>query len=294
MFVPSQKHCQKEVPADKMDQKFDEVLAGVRAGNQADDVMEAMIKLARTEDFVEGLYDAMEPSSPLPALPSSRVKAKRCAPERSLSCLRSEPVYAARPARFTLPRGETAADWRGTFRELRRKSKDSSLAALRSELESEVGDKEASRIVTRLNELEERQLQENFANWLEACEECGTVTLQDDVNTTRDVIFTALGVSPFIRVRSSLLSGRVLCSFPSQKLCEKEGAADEIVAGFLAGRQANDVMEALGKLSRHSAENWSEEIYERTSAEPSSPLPALPSSRCKAKRAALERSLSCP
>ena len=91
-----------------------------------------------------------------------------------------------------------------------------------------------------------------------------------------------------------LPSGRVLFSFPSQKLCEKEGAADEIVAGFLAGRQAHDVMEALGKLSRHSAENWSEEIYERTSAEPSSPLPALPSSRCNAKRAALERSLSCP
>ena len=86
MFVPSQKHSQKEVPADEEREKFDEVLAGVRAGNQADDVMEAMIKLARTEDFVEGLYDAVEPSSPLPVLPSSRVKAKRCAPERSLSC----------------------------------------------------------------------------------------------------------------------------------------------------------------------------------------------------------------
>ena len=177
--------------------------------------MEAMIKLARTEDFVEGLYDAAEPLSPLPALPSSRGNAMRCAPERSLSCLRSEPVYAARPARFTLPRGETAADWRGKFRELRCKSKDSSLAALRSELESEVGDKEASRIVTRLNELEERQLQKAFANWLEGWEESGTVTVQCKTNTTREVIFTALQVSPLIRARSSLLSGRVLCSFRS-------------------------------------------------------------------------------
>ena len=84
--APSQKHCRKEVPADKESEKFGEVLAGVRAGNQADDVMEAMIKLARTEDFVEDLYDAAEPSSPLPALPSSRGNAKRCAPERSLSC----------------------------------------------------------------------------------------------------------------------------------------------------------------------------------------------------------------
>ena len=290
MFVPSQKHCQKEVPADEEGEKFDEVLAGVRAGNQADDVMEAMIKLARTEDFVEDLYDAMEPSSPLPELPSSRGKAKRGTPERSLSCLRSEPVYAARPARFTLPRGETAADWRGKFREYLRKSKDSSLAALRSD----VGDNEASRIMARLNELDEGKLQERFANWLEGWEECGTVTVQCKTNTTREIIFTALQVSPLIRVRSSLLSGRVLCSFPSQKLCEKEGATDEIIAGFLAGRQANDVMEALGKLSRHSAENWSEEIYERTSAEPSSPLPALPSSRGNARRAALERSLSCP
>ena len=49
--------------------------------------MEAMVKLARTEDFVEDLYDAAEPSSPLPALPSSRGNAKRGAPpERSLSC----------------------------------------------------------------------------------------------------------------------------------------------------------------------------------------------------------------
>ena len=219
--MPSQKLCSKEVAADKESEKFDEVLAGVRAGNQADDVMEAMIKLARTEDFVEDLYDAMEPSSPLPALPSSRVKAKRCAPERSLSCLRSEPVYAARPARFTLPRGETAADWRGTFRELRRKSKDSSLAALRSELESEVGDKEASRIVTRLNELEERQLQKNFANWLEGWEECGTVTVQCKTNTTREVIFTALQVSPLIRVRLSYPPVAFYVRFPRRSSARK-------------------------------------------------------------------------
>ena len=174
--------------------------------------MEAMIKLARTEDFVEDLYDAAEPSSPLPALPSSRGKAKRAAPERSLSCLRSEPVYAARPSRFTLPRGETAADWRGKFRELRRKPRDSSLTAL---LRSEVGDNEASCIMARLDEIEERQLQKDFANWLEGWEESGGVIMQDDINTTREVIFTALQVSPLIRARSSLLSGRVLCSFRS-------------------------------------------------------------------------------
>ena len=88
---------------------------------------------------------------------------------------------------------------------------------------------------------------------------------------------------------------------PSQEHCQKEVPADkkdqkfdEVLAGYGAGLQANDVMEALGKLSRHSAENWSEEIYERTSAEPSSPLPALPSSRGNAKRGAPERSLSCP
>ena len=219
--MPSQKLCSKEVSADKESEKFDEVLAGVRAGNQADVVMEAMIKLARTEDFVEGLYDAAEPSSPLPMLPSSRGNAKRGAPERSLSCLRSEPVYAARPARFTLPRGETAADWRGTFRELRRKSKESSLAALRSELESEVGDKEASRIVTRLNELEERQLQENFANWLEGWKECGTVTVQCKTNTTREVIFTALQVSPLIRVRSSYPPVAFYVRFPRRSSARK-------------------------------------------------------------------------
>ena len=84
--APSQKHCQKEVPADKRWQKFDEVLAGYGAGREANDVMAALIKLARTEDFVEDLYDAAEPSSPLPTLPSSRGNAKRAALERSLSC----------------------------------------------------------------------------------------------------------------------------------------------------------------------------------------------------------------
>ena len=111
-------------------------------------------------------------------------------------------MYAARPARYTpLPRGETAADWRGKFREYLRKSKDSSLAALRSD----VGDNEASRIMARLNELDEGKLQERFANWLEGWEECGTVTVQCKTNTTREIIFTALQVSPLIRVRSSLL-----------------------------------------------------------------------------------------
>ncbi len=85
--APSQKHCQKEVPADKRWQKFDEVLAGYGAGHEANDVMEKMIKLARADDHFEDLYDAMEPPSPRPALPSSRGNAKRGAPpERSLSC----------------------------------------------------------------------------------------------------------------------------------------------------------------------------------------------------------------
>ena len=67
-------------------QKFDEVVAGYGAGHEANDVMEKMIKLSRAEDHFEDLYDAMEPPSPRPALPSSRGNAKRCAPERSLSC----------------------------------------------------------------------------------------------------------------------------------------------------------------------------------------------------------------
>ena len=180
--------------------------------------MEAMIKLARTEDFVEDLYDAAEPSSPLPALPSSRGKAKRAAPERSLSCLRSEPVYAARPSRFTLPRGETAADWRGKFRELRRKPRDSSLTAL---LRSEVGDNEASCIMARLDEIEERQLQKDFANWLEGWEESGGVIMQDDINTTREVIFTALQVSPLIRVRSSYSPVAFYVRFPRRSSARK-------------------------------------------------------------------------
>ena len=85
--MPSQRLCQNEVPADKRDQKFDEVLAGYGAGHEANDVMEALCKLSRAEDWGYDLYDDMEPSSPRPALPSSRGNAKRgAAPERSLSC----------------------------------------------------------------------------------------------------------------------------------------------------------------------------------------------------------------
>ena len=61
-------------------------MAGFGAGREANDVMAALIKLARTEDHVEDLYEKLEPSSPRPALPSSRGNAKRGAPERSLSC----------------------------------------------------------------------------------------------------------------------------------------------------------------------------------------------------------------
>lgn len=87
MFVPSQRLCQKEVPADKRDEKFEAVLAGALAGREANDVMEALCKLSRAEDWGYDLHDdRMEPSSPRPALPSSRGNAKRSAPERSLSC----------------------------------------------------------------------------------------------------------------------------------------------------------------------------------------------------------------
>ena len=48
--------------------------------------MEALCKLSRAEDWGYDLHDAMEPSSPRPALPSSRGNAKRAALERSLSC----------------------------------------------------------------------------------------------------------------------------------------------------------------------------------------------------------------
>ena len=86
MFVPPQRLTEKEVPAEKRLEKIDEVIAGFGAGREANDVMEALCKLSRAEDWGYDLYDAMEPSSPRPALPSSRSNAKRAAPERSLSC----------------------------------------------------------------------------------------------------------------------------------------------------------------------------------------------------------------
>ena len=108
-------------------------------------------------------------------------------------------MYAARPARYTpLLRGETAADWREIFRKEWGKCND-----------KYVFNK------PRAIELHEARLQEDYEMWLEWREKFGVNKLLMDTSSNRHIIFTALQVSPLIRVRSSLLSGRVLCSFRS-------------------------------------------------------------------------------
>ena len=101
-------------------------------------------------------------------------------------------MYAARPARYTpLLRGETAADWREIFRKSWSKCND-----------KYVFNK------PRAIELHEARLQEDYDNWLKWREKFGVGMLLNDTSSNRHIIFTALQVSVFIRVRSSVLSAK--------------------------------------------------------------------------------------
>ena len=100
-------------------------------------------------------------------------------------------MYAARPARYTpLPRGETAADWRDTFRKDLRKYRAKFVSCNR----------------TRLIEIQEARIQEDYDNWLRAREKFGVDMLLIRSSSSRGIIFKALQVSVLIRVRSSLCS----------------------------------------------------------------------------------------
>ena len=95
--------------------------------------------------------------------------------------LRSEPVYAARPAIYTpLLRGETAADWRGTFRKEWRKCNG-----------KYVFNK------PRAIELQEARLQEDYDRWLKWREKFGVNMLLFRSSSSRGIIFKALQVSLF-------------------------------------------------------------------------------------------------
>ena len=101
-------------------------------------------------------------------------------------------MYAAKPALYTpLLRGETAADWRDTFRKDWRKCND-----------KYVFNK------PRAIEILQARIQEDYENWLEWREKEGVYELLNDTNQNRHIIFTALQVSVLIRVRSSVLSAK--------------------------------------------------------------------------------------
>ena len=100
-------------------------------------------------------------------------------------------MYAVTPPIYTpLPRGETAADWRGEFRKVLRKHNDSY----------------GFRTKPRLNELQEARLQEDYDRWLKWREKFGVNMLLFRSSSSRSIIFNALKVSLLIRVRSSLRS----------------------------------------------------------------------------------------
>ena len=100
-------------------------------------------------------------------------------------------MYAATPPIYTpLPRGETAADWRGEFRKALHKCNDS----------------HGFRNKPRLHELQEARLQEDYDRWLKWREKFGVNMLLFRSSSSRGIIFEALKVSLLIRVRSSLCS----------------------------------------------------------------------------------------
>ena len=100
-------------------------------------------------------------------------------------------MYAARPARYTpLPRGETAADWRNTFRKDLRKYNDKCVPCNKP----------------HLIEIQEARIQEDYGRWLKWREKFGVNMLLFRSSSSRGIIFNALKVSLLIRVRSSLRS----------------------------------------------------------------------------------------
>ena len=101
-------------------------------------------------------------------------------------------MYAATPPIYTpLLRGETAADWRETYRKELRKLNDKYGFCKRAYLIDG-----------------STTLQEDYDTWLEWREKEGVYELLNDTNQNRHVIFTALQVSVLIRVRSSVLSAK--------------------------------------------------------------------------------------
>ena len=91
-------------------------------------------------------------------------------------------MYAATPPIYTpLPRGETAADWRGEFRKALRKHNDSY----------------GFRTKPRLRELQEARLQEDYDRWLKWREKFGVNMLLFRSSSSRGIIFKALQVSLF-------------------------------------------------------------------------------------------------
>ena len=100
-------------------------------------------------------------------------------------------MYAATPPIYTpLPRGETAADWRDTFRKDLRKYRAKFVSCNR----------------TRLIEIQEARIQEDYDRWLKCREKFGVNMLLFRSSSSRGIIFNALKVSLLIRVRSSLRS----------------------------------------------------------------------------------------
>ena len=115
-------------------------------------------------------------------------------------------MYAARPARYTpLPRGETAADWRGEFRKALRKCNDS----------------HGFRNKPRLHELQEARLQEDYDRWLKWREKFGVNMLLFRSSSSRGIIFNALQVSVLIRVRSSYSPVAFYVRFPRRSSARK-------------------------------------------------------------------------
>ena len=98
-------------------------------------------------------------------------------------------MYAATPPIYTpLLRGETAADWRETYRKELRKLND------------RYGFCKQKYLIDGST-----FLQEDYDEWLKWREKEGVYELLNDTNQNRHIIFTALQVSVLIRVWSSLL-----------------------------------------------------------------------------------------
>ena len=93
-------------------------------------------------------------------------------------------MYAATPPIYTpLLRGETAADWRETYRKALQKIND------------KYGFCKQEYLIDGST-----FLQEDYDNWLKWREKFGVGMLLNDTSSSRSIIFTALQVSALIRV----------------------------------------------------------------------------------------------